>query len=191
MGRAAAAVDDTVSQLGHRELPASGGEAGQELELHVAKVTIPPVTTESPPSAGPESIRLSAISWARSDFTYLPDAFSLIEPLKCVREVRKVPEVCKVTRALVTRGPLDAGRDGRCRRRPGRECPRLGQKQLAMPARSTQARVTVMLNEARQKQPAMQARSTQARVTVMLTRDGQKWVAIPNAWRRRAMSWRS
>ena len=40
VGQAAAAVDDAVGQLGHGQLPAGGGEAGQELELHVAEITL-------------------------------------------------------------------------------------------------------------------------------------------------------
>ena len=40
VGQAAAAVDDAVGQLGHGQLPAGGGEAGQELELHVAEVAL-------------------------------------------------------------------------------------------------------------------------------------------------------
>ena len=40
VGQAAAAVDDAVGQLGHGQLAAGVGEAGQELELHVAEVAL-------------------------------------------------------------------------------------------------------------------------------------------------------
>ena len=39
VGQAAATVDDAVGQLGHGQLPA-GGEAGQELKLHVADAAL-------------------------------------------------------------------------------------------------------------------------------------------------------
>jgi hypothetical protein len=38
VGQAAAAVDDAVGQLGHSQLPAGGGKAGQQLKLHVAEI---------------------------------------------------------------------------------------------------------------------------------------------------------
>jgi len=40
VGQAAAAVDDAVGQLGHGQRAVRVGEAGQELELHVAEVAL-------------------------------------------------------------------------------------------------------------------------------------------------------
>jgi hypothetical protein len=40
VGQAAAAVDDAVGQLGHGQLAAGGGEAGQQLELDVAEIAL-------------------------------------------------------------------------------------------------------------------------------------------------------